>query len=169
MSRAVDRQGKRYGRLRVILRVGSIRVSNSFHATWLCRCDCGERKIVRGSHLATGNIRSCGCLARSGSAARSYRHGYSIPRNKPDPLYSRWTHMRCYEGDQVCPEWQDFGTFLEDVLSLSPGWFLGRWLMRKDLKKPYSKENCLWANRRIRGFIIRGRRTGELAKLLKAA
>ena len=34
-------------------------------ALWLCRCDCGNTKIVTGSRLRTGSVKSCGCW-RSG-------------------------------------------------------------------------------------------------------
>jgi len=30
----------------------------------LCRCDCGEHRVVRPSDLRSGNTRSCGCLRR---------------------------------------------------------------------------------------------------------
>lgn len=28
----------------------------------LCRCECGNKKMVRTSNLYSGNTRSCGCL-----------------------------------------------------------------------------------------------------------
>lgn len=28
--------------------------------TWLCRCDCGNLKYIRGSSLKSGNTKSCG-------------------------------------------------------------------------------------------------------------
>lgn len=30
---------------------------------WLCRCDCGESRIVRAKALLSGALRSCGCQA----------------------------------------------------------------------------------------------------------
>jgi hypothetical protein len=33
---------------------------------WICQCECGTQKVVRGSHLTSGAIQSCGCL-RKGS------------------------------------------------------------------------------------------------------
>lgn len=37
----------------------------------LCVCDCGTQKIVRSSHLVSGAILSCGCLARENLIKRN--------------------------------------------------------------------------------------------------
>ena len=34
------------------------------HQYWVCRCECGNEKVIRRSHLQRGEIRSCGCLHR---------------------------------------------------------------------------------------------------------
>lgn len=31
---------------------------------WLCRCDCGEERLVPLNRLTQGLVKSCGCLAR---------------------------------------------------------------------------------------------------------
>ena len=64
MSRALKIEGKRFGKLTVLKRVDDeINPKNGNHSTmWLCRCDCGNQIIVRGSRLTTGNVKSCGCL-----------------------------------------------------------------------------------------------------------
>lgn len=59
MRKAEDLTGKRFGRLVVVERAGSNR-----GATWLCQCDCGNQKVVRGGNLRNGNVKSCGCLNR---------------------------------------------------------------------------------------------------------
>jgi hypothetical protein len=43
---------------------------------WLCRCDCGVEKIVRGNHLRRGLIKSCGCLNRELIGSRKRREPY---------------------------------------------------------------------------------------------
>lgn len=49
--------GKRFGRLIVL------GFSHTNHASyWHCLCDCGNRKIIRGGNLTSGQIKSCGCL-----------------------------------------------------------------------------------------------------------
>lgn len=29
---------------------------------WLCKCDCGSYKIINGSHMKKGHVKSCGCI-----------------------------------------------------------------------------------------------------------
>jgi hypothetical protein len=55
-----DENGKVYGRLTVLKMVDE-RLAGA--VSYLCRCLCGNEKIVRGSHLRKGTTRSCGCLA----------------------------------------------------------------------------------------------------------
>ena len=55
----VDRTGQKFGRLTVLYRAGNL----SGRPAWLCRCDCGEAKVVRVTQLVSGSTRSCGCLA----------------------------------------------------------------------------------------------------------
>ena len=56
-----DLTGKKFGRLTVIKRVPN---SKSRHIVWLCKCDCGTEKIIRGCNLRRGYTKSCGCLNR---------------------------------------------------------------------------------------------------------
>ena len=59
MRQIKNRLKIRYGRLVVI---EFVNISYDGHALWLCRCDCGEETIVRGSDLQSRNTKSCGCL-----------------------------------------------------------------------------------------------------------
>lgn len=58
MSRAKDELGNKYGKLTVIKRAENIGTA----AAWECLCECGGTKIVRGSHLRSGQVKSCGCI-----------------------------------------------------------------------------------------------------------
>lgn len=59
MGKFVDLTGQQFGRLTVIKRVEN----NKFNQIqWLCRCECGNEKIVSGNLLKKGNIKSCGCI-----------------------------------------------------------------------------------------------------------
>lgn len=53
--------GKRFGRLVVIAFAG---LDSYPRATWMCRCDCGVTRVIRGSHLTAGETVSCGCYGR---------------------------------------------------------------------------------------------------------
>lgn len=53
--------GNRYGRLVVVKETGVNKWGNTL---WLCKCDCGEEKIVPANSLRKGYTRSCGCFGR---------------------------------------------------------------------------------------------------------
>ena len=53
--------GKRFGRLIAIKYVDKDKNSN---ALWLCKCDCGNEKIINSVALLNGNCKSCGCLLK---------------------------------------------------------------------------------------------------------
>ena len=60
LSRRTIETGNRYGRLTVI----SSAVPDGHGARWLCRCDCGNTTVVRGSSLRSRHSKSCGCLRK---------------------------------------------------------------------------------------------------------
>lgn len=31
---------------------------------WECKCDCGNIKVVAGSNLKNGSVKSCGCVRK---------------------------------------------------------------------------------------------------------
>ena len=53
-----DLSGQKFSRL-TVLRLVSRKNGNPF---WLCRCICGNIRIVKANNLKTGNTKSCGCL-----------------------------------------------------------------------------------------------------------
>lgn len=55
----INMQGKRYGQLKVLKYSG---INNLGRAMWMCKCDCGTKKVVAGNSLRSGSTRSCGCL-----------------------------------------------------------------------------------------------------------
>ena len=114
--------GLRFGKLVVIDKEPS---DKNGHSKWLCKCDCGESKVVSGTNLKTGKIVSCGCYhaemaserAACGDACVVKTHGKSKTR-----LHEIWSGMRkrctnpnCKSyplyggrGISVCEEWDDF-------------------------------------------------------------
>lgn len=61
MAKRIDRKGLRYGRLYVVDCVGK---DHRGKILWLCKCDCGNEKIVVGDNLSSGKSNSCGCLRK---------------------------------------------------------------------------------------------------------
>ena len=52
--------GRKFGRLLVVAEA-----TNRYGRThWLCKCNCGNRIIVSGKLMLSGNTRSCGCLKK---------------------------------------------------------------------------------------------------------
>ncbi|WP_348658941.1 hypothetical protein [Heyndrickxia faecalis] len=57
---ALDLTGKRFGKLTVIERSGTL---ENGRALWLCRCDCGNTIVTNATTLRRGEAKSCGkCL-----------------------------------------------------------------------------------------------------------
>jgi len=56
----IDMTGMKYGKLTVIKNVGNN--DNYGHAYWECLCECGNKKIIRGGSIRSGETKSCGCL-----------------------------------------------------------------------------------------------------------
>lgn len=89
---------------------------------WTCKCLlCGKIKDIRGSHLTSGTIISCGCYGQKASAKAKVKHNkrhtklYGIWCNIKNRCYNK--NVPCYEryggrGIYVCDEWlNDFQTF----------------------------------------------------------
>lgn len=63
--------GNKYGKLTVISR--SDKKDKSRLAYWDCLCECGNKVVVSGSNLRTGNTTSCGCVAKDVVSKRSFK------------------------------------------------------------------------------------------------
>lgn len=64
MSRLIDLVGQKFGHLTVLERD----LSKKKATYWICQCNCGTIKSIKGSHLKDGTIISCGCFKRKKSA-----------------------------------------------------------------------------------------------------
>lgn len=56
--------GKTFGRLTVLKEVEKPEQVSQKASYWLCKCECGVEKIIRGNLLTSGQINSCGCMRK---------------------------------------------------------------------------------------------------------
>lgn len=85
MAKALSLYGQRFGRLLVIKsspkrtipvgeKAASLKSRQYWTRTqWLCRCDCGNEKILSTLNLRSGHTNSCGCLHFLGGDEAAFR------------------------------------------------------------------------------------------------
>lgn len=61
MGNFKDLTDQKFGRLTVVKNVGKDKFNRYM---WLCKCDCGNDKIVMSIYLKNGDTKSCGCLRK---------------------------------------------------------------------------------------------------------
>lgn len=146
----INLNNKKFGYLNVL---GFLTIDRK----WECLCDCGNLTIVKSGHLLSGDIKSCGCLAKETLIKRSTTHGkrhtkeYNIFHHiKGRCLVSTNTDYKNYggRGIKICEQWLDkkegFLNFLNDMGNCPENFSIDR----KDVNGDYTKDNCRWANRK---------------------
>lgn len=71
MGKINDLSGQKFNRL-TVLKFAYIKNRCSY---FLCKCECGNEKIIRGSHIKSGAIKSCGCLSKENSIKNARKMG----------------------------------------------------------------------------------------------
>ena len=76
--------GRVFGRLRVLSRAKTPPGRANTEAYWLCRCECGNEKVIKSGSLNRGATRSCGCrgLDRNESVQRVLLSHYKTSARK---------------------------------------------------------------------------------------
>lgn len=86
-NRGINLVGERFGHLTVLEKAKSGRTkSGKTFSNWLCRCDCGNEKIVRQRDLTERRTESCGCFAnasRRKKAIQNYPTSYFTLQSEP--------------------------------------------------------------------------------------
>lgn len=150
--------GQKFGRLTVIEFI-CVKKKNSY---FLCKCNCGNEKVIKGQDLKTNQTKSCGCLVKENrSKGLSRTHGMSKTQ-----FYHTWNAMkgRCQKpndknykhyggrGITVCERWLKFENFRDDMYESYKEHYdkYGRKNTQIDRIKndgDYKLSNCQWATK----------------------
>lgn len=159
MSAIKDLTNKKIGKLTIIERQGN---AKSGHVLWLCRCNCGNEKLISSNQLRT--TKSCGCLQKQMVKEKMCNRQFS--KNKKEyhgmqktRLYRCWQDMkkRCYNPNSkssksymaknisVCDEWKN--SFLNFYnWSINNGYNVNLTIDRIDVYGNYEPSNCRWVD-----------------------
>lgn len=156
MGNFKDLTGKKFGRLTVIEK--DIERSKNGVIFWICECECGNRKSVRGGSLKNGTTLSCGCLNKEINSKQkdlSYMIGQRFGRLVV--VKRAGTHV-CPSG-QKKPLWLckcDCGNMIT--------------VISEDLKTGHTKScGCLPTKKRGSGLLdLTGKRFGKLVAIERA-
>lgn len=146
-----DLTNKTFSKMTIVSFAGRNRTGQSL---WLCKCDCGQEKVVAAHHLKSRNVKSCGCLSFGESRSRaSSTHGgsktpeyqsYTAAKKRCNP--ARAAEFPDHGGRGIEFRYKSFEEFLADV-GERPDPKFDYSLERKDNDGHYEPGNCKWATR----------------------
>lgn len=159
----LDLTGQIFGNLVVVKRVEDhVTCGGQKKKMYLCKCSCGNMKVIQSASLRNGRTKSCGCINLAKLKAGRTTHGMRKTR-----LYGEWAGMktRCFNpnsqrfsdyggrGITVCEEWKnDFKSFYDYVSQLPHFGEEGYSLDRINNDGNYEPGNVKWSTAKEQNF-----------------
>ena len=145
----INHSGKTVNGINIIRYCGK---TNSGHVIYECRCHCGRVFHAWIADILTGKTLSCGCMLKF-NPKNSYRNKELSSKDNLYHIYKKVISIKsAYKNDYMtCDEWTDFefGFIRFHDWAISSGYKSGMQILRKDIKMPYSPENCIFVDSKI--------------------
>lgn len=164
MSSMYNIVGKKFNRLTVLEKT---RINKQYTPYWLCLCECGNKKEIRGDQLKSGHSKSCGCLLREVAKKQQEimckTHGMSGTK-----IYICWKSIQSRCNKKNNPSYKNYGkrgikclwkTFEQFYIDMGQPPSMSHSIERINNNGNYCKKNCKWATKQEQAI---NRRTAHL-------
>lgn len=116
---------------------------------FVCKCSCGNKKIIYIQSLTSGHTKSCGCLVIKKQTkhgmfgTKTYVSYYAMRQRCENKNHERYSNYGG-RGISVCKRWSIFKNFYNDMGERPEGLELER----INTNKGYNPRNCKWASKK---------------------